>query len=169
MPRGGIGLGSEGVRHARRCLEPDRGFVAPALLCATQCRLASRRQGAGNSGDRDGEDGLPNPRWHGRGSTEKTFTGQKLFLRVVLPTNFAYSGNGGSTLRFLTGSTGPIHASIFKQPKGRRSCDMLREVLAVSGERNEVSEVYGSNCRLAPQSSATTNSGPRRSSSACFP
>lgn len=75
--------------------------------------------------------------------TEETFTGPKLFLRVIGPANRAYSGQWWFDAAIFDGFD-HAYSRIYFQTAERKAVirDMLREMLAVSREWNEISEVY---------------------------
>jgi hypothetical protein len=75
--------------------------------------------------------------------TEETFTGPKLFLRVVGHANRAYSGQWWFDAAIFDGLD-RAYSRIYFQAAERKAVirDMLREMLAVSREWNEISEVY---------------------------
>jgi hypothetical protein len=75
--------------------------------------------------------------------TEETFTGPKLFLRVVGPANRAFSGQWWFDAAIFDGLD-RAYSRIYFQAAERKAVirDMLREMLAVSREWNEISQVY---------------------------
>jgi hypothetical protein len=99
---------------------------------------------------------------------EETFIGPKLFLRVV--GRFAYSGQWWFDAAIFDGLD-RAYSRIYFQAAERKVVirDMLREVLAVSREWNEISEVYA--LELPPGASIVgyTGFGTRSRSSLRFP
>jgi hypothetical protein len=75
--------------------------------------------------------------------TEDTFTGPKLFLRVVGPANRAYSGEWWFDADLQHGLEA-AYSRIYFQSSDRKSAirNMLRELLAVSTEWNAITEVW---------------------------
>ena len=75
--------------------------------------------------------------------TEETFTGPKLFLRVVGPANRAYSGEWWFDADLQHGLEA-AYARIYFQSTDRHVAirNMLRELLAVSSEWNAITEVW---------------------------
>jgi hypothetical protein len=71
------------------------------------------------------------------------FRGQKLFLRVLGPTNRAYSGEWWFDADLLSRLEGAYSRIYFQATDKKRAIrDMLRELLAVSTEWNKISEVW---------------------------
>jgi len=92
---------------------------------ATQKKLAEIRSGLS---------GIPR---------EETFTGPRLFLRVVGPSNRAYSGEWWFDADLLD-ALDAAYARIYFRAADRKAVirDMLRELLAVSTEWNAITEVW---------------------------
>jgi len=73
----------------------------------------------------------------------ETFTGPRLFLRVLGPANRAYSGEwwfDASLLDTLEASFSRLYFSAADKKRAVR--DMLRELLAISTEWNSITEVW---------------------------
>lgn len=83
---------------------------------------------------RSGFNGIP---------SEETFTGPRLFMRVVGAANRAYSGQWWFDAVILD-SLEHAYSRIYFQSADRKRVirDMLREILAISREWNEISEVW---------------------------
>jgi len=71
------------------------------------------------------------------------FTGPKLFLRVVGPTNRAYSGEWWFDASLLNRLQANYSRIYFSTPDKKRALrDMVREFLAISDEWNKIAEVW---------------------------
>lgn len=74
---------------------------------------------------------------------EETFTGPKLFLRVVGPGNRAYSGEWWFDADLQHGLEAAYSRIYFQTPDRKAAIrNMLRELLAVSTEWNAITEVW---------------------------
>ena len=75
--------------------------------------------------------------------TREDFSGPRLFLRVVGPTNRAYSGEWWFDTKLLDTLNSAYSRIYFDSPDKKRVLrDMLRELLAISNEWNRITEVW---------------------------
>jgi hypothetical protein len=75
--------------------------------------------------------------------TREDFSGPKLFLRVVGPTNRAYSGEWWFDASLLDTLEAAYSRTYFTTQDNKRILrDMLRELLAVASEWNAISEIW---------------------------